>query len=163
MEFAPLFAHGCSIKVDKSEFHERINRKGSVRAADFVTLLGERLYIIEAKTTFFSPKDYEEVKNKFQNSLHMLASREIGRHEDLTREFPKLKEKRLADCRIKIVLVIQKCSKEHRTAIKEKLFRELAGMRRIWDAEIIVLDPEMAMKGKTRFINGTVETQTGQQ
>ena len=159
MDFSPLFTKEKSIYIEKSSFLSGIGK--GVKSVEFITLLGGKLYFIEAKGSAPNPKNPEgkdnvlkycqELLEKMQHSLDLFVSREIGVNEDSGSEFPNcFDENRLANCKIVFMLIIRGHKKEWCSDIQTALQRELIALRKIWRMDVVVLNDEQTCK--RRFI-----------
>ena len=153
MDFSPLFAQENSIYIEKSNFRERLG--AGVKSVEFVTIRDSKLYFIEAKRSAPNPKNLKSKLNiaeycqdlleKAQHSLDLLASKELDFNKDLDEEFPGcFNEKKLVDYKIIFLLVINGHEKEWCSDIQEIVQRKLVALRKIWRIDVIVFNDVQA-------------------
>lgn len=142
-----------SFHVEKSEVYDkRLNGHG-VCSVECITLRGEKVLFIEAKSSAPNPDTASErffdyirgIVRKFQDSLslceaihsNLWSGKEIG--DELA--------ERLWNCpKIVFVLIIQHHKKEWLREVQDGLTHEMNALLKIWRAEVIAINQEQALK-----------------
>lgn len=109
------------------------------------------LYFIEAKSSSPNPENGEErfyewideVSMKFKDSLQLFMAAELGIQSD-EGIGQHLLEAEMAKCAIKLILVLSQHKKEWLPPVRDALSARLRRILRIWKAEIIALNRDMA-------------------
>ncbi len=109
------------------------------------------LYFIEAKSSSPNPENGEarfrewidEVSQKFKDSLQLFIAAELGIQSD-DGIGQHILEAELAECGIKCIVVLSQHKKEWLPPIRDALTWQLRKMLRIWKAEVIALNRDMA-------------------
>ncbi len=109
------------------------------------------LYFIEAKSSSPNPENGEErfyewideVSQKFKDSLQLFIAAELGIQSD-AQIGQHILEAEMAECGIKFIVVLSQHKKEWLPPIRDALTVQLRKMLRIWRAEIIALNRDMA-------------------
>lgn len=147
--------------IEKSPQYQNHLMPNGIKTCEFILLRNLSLYFVEAKrscpnqisedTTEEKLKKYDEYINdittKMRHSLALYASIILERHssEGIPQE---MLEKKLSgqDSYIKIILVVKEAKKAWLIPLKEKLEKELDHERRIWKAQLFVINEEQARK-----------------
>jgi hypothetical protein len=158
MDFSPLFSDNRSVYIEKTQF---LNRLGEgIKTVEILTLMpNHKLYFIEAKSSAPNPhskanfSEYcDKLLEKFQHSLDLFISKELGVNKDWENEFPDCFDKNpFSEYRIIFVLIINGHKKEWCSDVLDGLQRKLIALRNIWKIDVIVWNDETARKKK--FIN----------
>lgn len=147
--------------IEKSPQYQSHLMPNGVKTCEFILMRNPSLYFIEAKkscpnqisedTAEGKIKKYNEyiddITTKMRHSIDLYASILLERHsaEGVSQE---MLEKRLSgqDTHINMILVVKDAKKEWLIPLKEKLEKELKCERRIWEAQLVVINEEQARK-----------------
>lgn len=159
MDFSPLFNNPDykSFYIEKSNDYKCLKPDG-VKSVEFLSIHGDSLCFIEAKTTFANinrvenaekiQTDFQELYNKFHHSFLLFASKELKISSPST-NFPFLGEGILETHKLKFYLVIKESEKDWCENIKIKLERDIfAPLKSLLNLEIRVINSEIAKKFK---------------
>ena len=144
MDFSPIFENSYSIYIEKSQIFAKFG--DGVKSVEFLTLLpGKKLYFIEAKSSAPNPDNGEDFKvyceellEKFQHSIDLFASKELGVHRDSESEFPDDFKEGFHEYRLYFLLIINNHKQEWCSDVLDGLQRKFIALRKIWKLEIIV-------------------------
>lgn len=133
-----------------------------IKTVEFLYLTeNENLLFLEAKSscpnaenkdeTELKQKKYEafftEITDKFVDSLNMFAVTALGRNNDYVDEENFIKNKRTYEnIGIKLILVVANAEESWLQGPKAELERRLLRVRKIWNADVLVLNKKMAQK-----------------
>ena len=147
--------------IEKSPQYQIHLMPNGVKTCEFILLRNLSLCFIEAKkscpnqiaedTAEEKIKKYNEyiddIITKMRHSLDLYASILLERHsaEGVSQE---MLENKLSgqDADINMILVVKDAEKEWLASLKEKLEKELGRERRIWKAQLFVINEEQARK-----------------
>lgn len=147
--------------IEKSPQYRNHLMPNGIKTCEFILLRDLSLYFVEAKkscpnqisedTAEEKIKKYNEYINdittKMRHSLALYASILLERHsmEGIPQE---MLENKLSgqDSYIRIILVVKEAEIEWLDKLKEKLEKELNHERRIWKAQLFVINEEQARK-----------------
>lgn len=145
--------------IEKSPQYQNHLVSNGIKTCEFILLRNSALCFIEAKKscpnliTEDTPEEKIEKYNEYINDittkmrhpLALYASILLERHstEGMSQE---MLEGKLQDSDIKIILVVKDAAIEWLTPLKEKLEKELAHERRIWKAQLLVINENRARK-----------------
>lgn len=148
--------------IEQSDIYKRLGE--GIKTVEFIYLLKEdRILFVEAKTSCPNvenrdsseekKKKYEEyfsdVTDKFIDSINMFATTVLGRNgqsEDVGEDM--LHKSTYAETEVRFILIIAEAEESWLTGPKMELESRLFRYRKIWKAEVIVLNKEMAVKMK---------------
>lgn len=147
--------------IEKSPQYRKHLMPNGIKTCEFILLRDSGLCFVEAKKTCpnqiseETPEDMVEKYNEYINdittkmrhSLALYASILLERHsaENISEEMLENKLSAL-DSNIKIILVVKEAEKGWLNQLKEKLEKQLTHERRIWKAQVIVLNEEQAKR-----------------
>ena len=81
-----------------------------------------------------------------QHSIEMYASKELGIHCDMDKDFPPcFNEAGLANCDVVFVLIIGGHKQQWCAKLRPVLIRKLSPLLRIWNAQVVVISDEEAL------------------
>ena len=161
MDFSPLFYKNNSVYIEKSKFLQALGE--GIRTVEFLSIMpGNKLYFIEAKSSAPNPdnkadfnKYCDELLEKFQHSLDLFVSKELGINKDFAMEFPDLFiRSEFAEYHIILLLVIRKHKLDWCSDVLDGLQRKTVALRKIWKLDVVVWNGETAQK--RRFVSEVV-------
>ena len=156
MDFSPLFEQGLSVYIEKSNLYQNL-RGNSVRSVEFISLRsGNRLCFIEAKSSFANIRNKDdfiinvsEILDKFQHSLQLYVSYNLGIHSDTYSEFPpSFNDVAFPQWKIIFLLVINGHKREWLGDVSEMLSNKLKALRKIMNIDVVVMNENDALKWK---------------
>jgi hypothetical protein len=142
--------------IEQSQLYKSIGE--GVRSVEFVRSKDDKLFFVEAKTTFPNPENSEEnfqiqiseICEKFIHSLSLYSSIKVGINTQLFDDFTPPE---------KVSLIFMLVIRDHKLQWCKHIRKELLSnlptyLKKIWDPEIIVLNHEEAKNSK---IASTIE------
>lgn len=157
--------------IEDSNLYRKLGT--SIRTTEFLYLdYRNYLQLVEAKTSCPNVNNreenrekkekyeqyYTEITEKFMDTLNILASFLLGRIE--TREYiDESSGKRILNLtslkgiRIRFVLVIKNAEESWLTGVRTELERRLLSTRKIWDADVMVLNEDFALRKNLIAVN----------
>lgn len=133
--------------------------KGGVRTVEFIYLYpDDNMMLVEAKKSCPNANNageskekkekfeqfFLELTEKYTHSVSLFTSAAVGRRIDTGEIGSKLTIDQFKNCRLKFLLVIKTAEEEWLVPVKAELEQRLKAIRKIWSADIIVLNESMA-------------------
>lgn len=145
-------------RIEHSDIHKRAGE--GIKAVEFIYLTQkENVLFVEAKTSCPNSANrdesaeknrkyeeyYSDIVDKFVDSLNMFAATVMGRNEKDHSVGKYIRNKRTyTKTAVKFVLVITGAEEEWLHGPKAELEARLLRFRKIWNADVIVLNAQMA-------------------
>lgn len=150
--------------LEKSSLFKQFGER--IRSVEFIALFGNRLDFVEAKTTCPNVNNketsaekkrkyeeyYDDLTRKFRDSINILSASLLGKYEKVEEIGTRIRElDQLLNIKIRFVLVIKNADEIWLGGVKAELEERLFTIRKIWQADIIVYNEDMAKKKS--FVN----------
>lgn len=154
VNFGPFEAERL-FRIEHSDIHKQAGE--GIKSVEFIYLTrGNNILFVEAKSSCPNPankdecaekyeKNYADITDKFVDSLNMFAATVLGRNGESKSIGGQFKSRTYGKTGIKFVLVITEAKEEWLTGPKAELEHRLLRFRKIWKADVVVLNKEMAV------------------
>ena len=135
--------------IEQSKLYQGL--EGNVKTVEFIRVKGDKLLLVEAKTTFPNPANSEEsfstqideICDKFIHSLQLYSSVKVGVNDEVFEEGFVPPEK----ISLIFILVIKSCESKWCRRVKNTIKNNLPKyINRIWKPVIYVINHEIAVK-----------------
>ena len=159
MTFGP-FDQDRLFHIDKSDVYRQIGE--NVKTVEYIYLNDRKtLQLVEVKTSMPNidtrsesqekqekyEKDYQDLTDKFVHSVNLLTAVLLGKHgqmQDVGETLASISSFR--DIRFCFILVVRNSEDQWLAGPKAELDYRLKAFRKIWKADVIVLNEELAKK-----------------
>lgn len=157
-KFGP-FAKECFFKIENSNTHKSVG--AGIKTVEFICLtVKDNILFVEAKTTCPNASNretseqkrrkyeeyYTDIADKFVDSVQMFMAAVMGRGGEDEDIGEKLLSHEYRKTGIKLILVITGAEESWLGGAKAELESRLMRLRKIWKADVMVLNLEMAKK-----------------
>lgn len=160
---APVCIHESGMRLpcdaENTFFCEEIIQTAGiqdVKSVEFITIKGEKLLLVEAKSSAPNSKNKEdfqryigEIAQKAVDSFSLLLAARLGRWEGAVSLCPNLATADYGTMTVSLVLVIRQCREEWLAPVRDSLLEKLRHFTAAWQwgtQPVVVLNEELAVK-----------------